>query len=141
MTRSWQADAVGPPPKRPTLIEEWKAEIAGLRAAWEQAVAERDAAKAEIARLQRENSDLNHNIVGMRSSNTSLVAERDEAKAEIARLTAENQKFKALIASETAWLRSLQPDTGEQPSPLQAIADILKPFTFKGVKPDTGETP
>ena len=106
-----------------------------------------------------------------------LKAERDEAKAEIARLVTENQRFKELIKSEIAWLRSLAPkesddangeeienalikakaevdrlrsgitpnvsreysDTGEKPSPLQAIADILKPFTFKGVKPDTGE--
>jgi hypothetical protein len=35
------------------LVAEWEAEIAGLRASWEQAVAERDAAKAEITRLRK----------------------------------------------------------------------------------------
>jgi hypothetical protein len=92
-------------------------------------------ANAEIARLTHERDV-------WQGKAKYYGSEVGKAEAELTRLAAENQKFKALIASETAWLRSLQPDTGEQPSPLQAIADILKPFTFKGVvKPDTGETP
>ena len=125
--------------------EAWEAKC---NAAWK----ERDEAKAEIARLTeardtiaQQRNELTHDI-------DWEILRAEKAEAEVARLTAENQRFKELIRSETAWLRSLggvvervaqvsqgQPDTGEKPSPLQAIADILKPFTFKGVKPDTGE--
>jgi predicted nucleic acid-binding Zn-ribbon protein len=82
-------------------------------------------AKAEIARLQKENdewrrdydrgtkmSDLSAEV---RSEINHWRGRAEKAEAEIARLTAENQRFKELIESEKAWLRSLEPDTGETP--------------------------
>jgi chromosome segregation ATPase len=72
-------------------------------------------AEAEIARLQRENSDLNYNIVGMRSSNTNLVAEIGRLRkvfGEYVRVTTPLlSDSKALAAAVNA----LKPDTGETP--------------------------
>jgi chromosome segregation ATPase len=76
------------------LVAEWKAENAGLRVAWEQAVAERDAAKTEIAAKDAEIERLRQ-------------AYRDEAQL---RITAEQNhrvaeidcvRFKALLFGRT----------------------------------------
>ena len=132
MTRSWQADAVGPPPKRPTLIEEWKAEIAGLRAAWEQAVAERDAAKAELEEWRRDYDR------GTRMSDLSA-----EVRSEINHWRGRAEKAEAEIARLQSDLSDLE-EVHETLKAETKRADYWKAEAEKAraaLKPDTGETP